>query len=154
MSEREDEPAGAGDGADQPSEARGVRKLSNLSLLWAFAKRYPAQLLAAFAALVIAAAATLAIPQGFKWVVDEGFGGGGREDIRIWFYVLLGIVLVQGVATAVRFYFVSWIGERVVADLRTTVQAHMIRLDPSFFEMNRPTEIASRLTADTGVIEQ
>jgi ATP-binding cassette subfamily B protein len=154
VSDIQDAAAGAGDGTAQPVEPRGVRKLSNLSLLWGFAKRYPSQLMAALAALVIAAGATLAIPQGFKWVVDEGFGGGGRDDIRIWFYVLLGIVLVQGVATAVRFYFVSWIGERVVADLRKTVQAHMIRLDPSFFEMNRPTEIASRLTADTGVIEQ
>jgi ATP-binding cassette subfamily B protein len=139
----------------RPADAEKTpRRLSNLSLLWGFARRYPAPLAAAFAALVVAAAATLAIPQGFKWVVDNGFGGGGRDDIRVWFYVLLAIVVVQGVATAVRFYFVSWVGERVVADLRKTVQAHMIRLDPSFFELNRPTEIASRLTADTGVIEQ
>ena len=142
--------AGAGGGG----AGAGPRRLSNLALIWGFARRYPAQLAAALVALVVAAAATLAIPQGFKWVVDRGFGGGGREDIRIWFYVLLAIVTVQGVATALRFYFVSWIGERVVADLRTAVQGHLIRLHPAFFELNRPSEIASRLTADTTIIDQ
>ena len=68
--------------------------------------------------------------------------------------IMLGIVLVLGAATAVRFYFVSWLGERVVADLRRDVQAHLLRLDPGFFELNRPSEIASRLTADTAVLEQ
>jgi ATP-binding cassette subfamily B protein len=154
VTEQEDRPPPAPAAIAAEALDGGSRRLSNLSLLWGFARRYPVQLIAAFAALVIAAAATLAIPQGFKWVVDRGFGGGGREEIRVWFYVLLGIVVVMGLATAVRFYFVSWIGERVVADLRKTVQAHMIRLDPAFFELNRPTEIASRLTADTGVIEQ
>jgi ATP-binding cassette subfamily B protein len=67
---------------------------------------------------------------------------------------MLAIVAVLGVATAVRFYFVSWLGERVVADLRRAVQSHLLTLDPSFFEENRPSEIASRLTSDTAVIEQ
>ena len=67
---------------------------------------------------------------------------------------MLGIVVVLGIATAFRFYFVSWIGERVVADLRTTVQGHLMMLDPVFFEENRPAEIASRLTSDTAIIEQ
>jgi len=130
------------------------RKLSNLALLWGFAKHYPGRLVAALVALVIAAAATLAIPQGLKLVVDKGFGAGQGADIAPYFYGLVGIVIVLGISTAVRFYFVSWLGERVVADLRQTVQAHLIRLDPGFFELNRPSEIASRLTADTGVIEQ
>jgi ATP-binding cassette subfamily B protein len=123
-------------------------------LLWRYARAYPAHLGAAFAALVVAASATLAIPQGFKLVVDKGFGAGAGADIAPYFWLLLAIVLVMGAATAVRFYFVSWIGERIVADLRQDVQAHLLRLDPGFFELNRPSEIASRLTADTGVIEQ
>ncbi|MGL6044656.1 MAG: ABC transporter transmembrane domain-containing protein, partial [Sandaracinobacteroides sp.] len=140
--------------APRNHEAPPSRKLSNLALLWGYAKHYPGQMAAALAALVVAASATLAIPQGFKLVVDMGFGAGEGADIAPYFWGLLGIVLVMGLATAVRFYFVSWMGERVVADLRQDVQAHLLRLDPGFFELNRPSEIASRLTADTSVIEQ
>jgi ATP-binding cassette subfamily B protein len=142
--------------ADAPrlAEPPSSRKLSNLALLWGYARNYPTQLTAALVALVVAAAATLAIPQGFKLVVDRGFGAGAGADISPYFLGLLAIVLVLGLATAVRFYFVSWMGERVVADLRQDVQAHLIRLDPGFYELNRPSEIASRLTADTGIIEQ
>lgn len=129
-------------------------QLSNLGLLWDHARRYPAQLAAALVALVVAAGATLAIPQGFKLIVDRGFGAGVESDIGRWFLLLLGIVAVLGVATAVRFYFVSWLGERIVRDLRTRVQGHLLGLDPGFFELNRPSEIASRLTADTAIIEQ
>jgi ATP-binding cassette subfamily B protein len=130
------------------------RRLSNLALLWGFARHYPWRIAGALVALVVAAGATLAIPQGILHVVDQGFGAGEGTDISPWFQALLAIVGVMGVATAVRFYFVSWIGERVVADLRQTVQAHLVRLDPGFFELNRPSEIASRLTADTAIIEQ
>jgi ATP-binding cassette subfamily B protein len=64
------------------------------------------------------------------------------------------VVIVMAIATSFRFYFVSWLGERVVADVRTAVQRNLLRLAPSFFEENRPSEIASRLTADTTIIEQ
>ncbi len=131
------------------------RKLARLQLIWQFVRRYPGQLTAALVALVVAASATLAIPQGFKRIVDHGFAAGTDPgSIAPYFYGLLGIVAVLGLATAVRFYFVSWIGERVVADLRMAVQSHLITLDPVFFEENRPSEIASRLTSDTAVIEQ
>lgn len=131
-----------------------TRRLSNLGLLWGYARRYPAQLVVALAALMTAAAATLAIPRGLGLVVDMGFGAGAEANIAPYFAGLLAIVVVLGVATAFRFYFVSWIGERVVADLRTDVQSHLLRLDPGFFEVNRPSEIASRLTADTTIIDQ
>ena len=131
------------------------RKLSNLSLLWGFVRAYPAQLSAALVALSVAALATLAIPRGLKQVVDNGFAvGSDPATIAPYFYGLLGVVAVLAVATAFRFYFVSWIGERVVADLRKTVHRHLLSLDPVFFEENRPAEIASRLTSDTAVIEQ
>lgn len=135
-------------------EAPPSRKLSNLNLLWGYARRYPAQLTAALMSLIVAASAMLGIPQGFKLVVDRGFGAGADANIAPYFWGMLGIVLVLGAATAVRFYFVSWLGERVVADLRRDVQAHLLRLDPAFFEMNRPSEIASRLTADTAILDQ
>lgn len=131
------------------------RKLSNLTLLWGFVRAYPGQLTAALVALSIAALATLAIPRGLKQVVDNGFAvGSDPASIAPYFYGLLGVVAVLAVATAFRFYFVSWIGERVVADLRKTVHRHLLTLDPVFFEENRPAEIASRLTSDTAVIEQ
>jgi ATP-binding cassette, subfamily B, bacterial len=124
--------------------------LSNLTLLWGFVRAYPAQLTAALVALSIAALATLAIPRGLKQIVDNGFAvGSDPASIAPYFYGLLGVVAVLAVATAFRFYFVSWIGERVVADLRKTVHRHLLTLDPVFFEENRPAEIASRLTSDT-----
>ncbi len=129
----------------------GVKRLA---LIWRFARAYPLQLVAALVALVVAAGATVAIPQGLKLVVDQGFGAASPATIAPYFKLMLGIVIVLGLSTATRFYFVSWLGERVVADLRRAVQAHLLRLDPSFFEENRPSEIASRLTSDTAVIEQ
>jgi ATP-binding cassette subfamily B protein len=133
---------------------RSDRRFGKLVVVWRVVVRYRLQVAAAFAALVVAAGATLAIPQGFKLIVDRGFGGGDGGEIGRYFLALLGIVSVLGLATAVRFYFVSWLGERVVADLRTSVHAHLLTLDPGFFEANRPSEIASRLTADMGIIEQ
>ncbi len=131
------------------------RKLGKLALLWRFARAYPGQLAAALAALVVAALATLSIPQGLKLIVDNGFAkGSDPAAVAPYFEGMLAIVLVMGIATACRFYFVSWIGERVVADLRKTVQSHLLTLDPVFFEENRPAEIASRLTSDTTIIEQ
>ncbi|MBZ6379100.1 ABC transporter [Pacificimonas flava] len=130
------------------------KRISKLKIVWDFARRYPFQLAAAFVALLFAAGSTLAIPQGLKLIVDRGFGNEDPSTISPYFLGLLGIVVVLALATAVRFYFVSWLGERVVADLRQAVHRHLLSLDPGFFEENRPSEIASRLTADTSVIEQ
>lgn len=131
------------------------RKLSRLALLWRFARAYPLQIVAALAALIVAALTTLAIPQGLKIVVDNGFAkGSDPASVTPFFAGFLGLVAMLGLATAVRFFFVSWIGERVVADLRTAVQRHLVTLDPVFFEVNRPAEIASRITSDTAIIEQ
>ena len=131
------------------------RQFSRLKLLWRFVKLYPGHLAGALVALVIAAASTVAVSPGLKLVVDRGFTAGATPaSIAPYFYGLLAIAVIQGVATGIRFYYVSWIGERVVADLRVTVQRHLLTLDPGFFEENRPSEIASRLTSDTAVIEQ
>ena len=126
--------------------------LGSLAMLWRFATRYPGRIAAALAALIVSSAATLAIPSGFRLVIDRGFMGGG--DISRWFQYLLLIVLILSLATAARFYFVSWLGERVVADIRSATQANLLRLEPRFFEENRPSEIASRMTADTAIIDQ
>lgn len=131
------------------------RQFSRLKLLWRFVKHYPGHLAMALLALTVAALSTLAVPKGVQLVIDKGLhAGAGSAAIAPYFWALLAVVAVQGIATGVRFYYVSWIGERVVADLRMTVQRHLLSLDPGFFEENRPSEIASRLTSDTAVIEQ
>ncbi|MDB5713225.1 MAG: ATP-binding cassette protein [Sphingomonadales bacterium] len=158
------------------NEASNSRKLGNLSVIWHFAAQYPWRIVGACVALVVAAVATLAIPAGFQQVIDQGFGGhsAAHEPLRspmlivlqqslgryldgginFWFELLLVTVVILALATAMRFYFVSWLGERVIADLRAAVQRNLLTLSPSFFEENRPSEIASRLTADTSIIEQ
>jgi ATP-binding cassette, subfamily B, bacterial len=131
------------------------RSLTSLGMIWQAARRYPGHLAAAAVSLLAASAATLAIPSGFKLVIDRGFDGSGvPADIGRWFEYLMLIVLILAIATASRFYWVSWLGERVVADIRLAVQANLLRLAPRFFEENRPSEIASRMTSDTAVIEQ
>jgi len=137
----------------ETSKGLPQRKIGNLRLIWRFAARYPGHIVLAAIALITAAAATLAIPSGFRLVIDRGFAAQGGDIGRYFRYLLL-IVIVLAVATASRFYFVSWLGERVVADIRVAVQRHLLTLAPRFFEDNRPAEIASRLTADTSIIEQ
>ncbi|WRO66304.1 ABC transporter transmembrane domain-containing protein [Tsuneonella sp. CC-YZS046] len=132
-----------------------ARDLGPLLMVWRAASAYPGKLACAFLALLVTASATLAIPSGFKLIIDRGFGsGGGAGDVARWFQYLLLIVVVLAIATAFRFYFVSWLGERVVADIRLRVQDNLLRLAPGFFEENSPKEISSRMTADTALIEQ
>ncbi len=118
-----------------------------------FALPYPATIGAALLALLVSAGATLAIPNGFRLIIDKGFVSSGGEIGR-WFGYLLALVVIMALATALRFYFVTWLGARVVADARAAVLTNLVRLSPAFFEENRPSEIASRITADTTVIEQ
>ena len=135
--------------------AKPTSSLGPLRMIWDAAIAYPSQLALAGAALLITASATLAIPSGFKLIIDKGFAAGGNpDDIGRWFRYLLIIVLVLAIGTALRFYFVSWLGERVVADIRLKVQTNLLRLAPGFFEENSPKEISSRMTADTTLIEQ
>ena len=140
----------------KPAEpAPKARSLGPLRMIWDEAARYPGRVAAASAALVVTSAATLAIPSGFRLIIDKGFSAGADvNELGRWFQYLLLIVLVLAIGTACRFYFVSWLGERVVADVRLKVQANLLRLPPSFFETNSPKEIASRMTSDTAVIEQ
>ncbi|EQB34054.1 ABC transporter transmembrane domain-containing protein [Sphingobium ummariense] len=138
--------------SDQSTARRERPPIGSLGMVWAFARRYPGRIAGAAVALLVSSAATLAIPSGFRLVIDRGFMGGG--DIGRWFQYLFFIVVVLAIATAFRFYFVSWLGERVVADIRSATQANLLRQAPRFFEENRPSEIASRMTADTAIIDQ
>ncbi|WP_420606311.1 ABC transporter transmembrane domain-containing protein [Novosphingopyxis sp.] len=143
--------------AQRPTKAAiepgAARRIGSLKLVFRYLLRYPRQLVYAAAALLLAALATLAIPRQLQQMVDRGFGS-RTGDIAPYFHYMFMIVGVLAIATAARFYFVSWLGERVVADLRRDVHANLLDQAPRFFEENRPGEIASRMTADTSVIEQ
>ncbi|MEI9849691.1 MAG: ABC transporter transmembrane domain-containing protein [Sphingomonas sp.] len=131
------------------------RKLRSLTIVWGFTRRYPLQIGFAVLALLVAAVATLWIPRTFQLIVDHGFAAGADPNaIAKYFQGLLLVVVVLAAATATRFYFVSWLGERTVADMRAAVHRNLLRLPPKWFEENRPSEIASRLTADTAIVEQ
>ena len=140
--------------AEREDEAKPARTLGPLKMIFREAANYPGRVALALFALIVTAAATLAIPNGFKLIIDRGFTEGGSDDVARWFQYLLVIVGVLALGTALRFYFVSWLGERVVADIRLKVQANLLRLAPGFYEENSPKEIASRMTADTALIEQ
>lgn len=141
--------------ATRPNRPKG-RSVKNLRMVWDFARRYPGHIAIAALALLVAAGATSGVPYAFKLIIDKGFaaGTGTTRDIARWFEYLLILVGLMALATAVRFYFVSWLGERTVADIRLAVHRNLLRLSPGFFEENRPAEITSRLTVDTTIIEQ
>ena len=140
--------------AEAEEAAPKSRSLAPLRMVFRTALQYPRQIAYALTALVVTSLATLAIPYRFKVIVDEGFSGASSaSDIGHAFQYLLMIVVVLGIGTAFRFYFVSWLGERVVADIRLRVQENLLRLSPGFYEVNSPKEISSRMTSDTAVIE-
>jgi ATP-binding cassette subfamily B protein len=138
-----------------PTGGKPAKDLGPLRMIFREALKYPRQVAIAVVALLISSAATLAIPYRFKVIIDRAFGANSDvTQINSSFRYLMMIVVVLGLASAVRFYFVSWLGERVVADLRRRVQDNLLRLSPGFFEENSPKEISSRMTSDTTVIDQ
>lgn len=142
--------------ATNPASRPKGRTIKSLAMVWSFALNYPGHIAIAALALLLAAGATSGVPYAFKLIIDKGFasGSGTTQDIARWFEYLLMLVAVMAVATALRFYFVSWLGERTVADIRLAVHRNLLRLSPGFFEENRPAEITSRITVDTTIIEQ
>ena len=121
--------------------------------LWAFVRPYRGTLALALLVLVIAAGAALVLPVAVRQMIDLGFSRANAEHIDRYFLLLFAVAVVLGLFTAARFYLVSWLGERVVADIRTAVYSHVIGLSPSFFETTRTGEVLSRLTTDTTLIQ-
>jgi ATP-binding cassette subfamily B protein len=111
--------------------------------------RHKAMLLAALVALLASAAATLAVPLAIRRMIDLGFSGIEPDLIDTYFGTLIGVGVVLAVASAARFYCVNWLGERVVADIRSDVFKHLTGLSPAFYEVSHSGEVMSRLTADT-----
>jgi len=130
-----------------------VTALKTLARVGAFVRPYRRQVIYAAIALVVAAAAVLAVGQGLKGVVDRGFGTGDGSELDRTLALMLGVVVVMAGATFTRFYFVSWIGERVTADLRRAVFDHLLTLPPGFFEVTRTGDVISRLINDTAMLE-
>ncbi len=103
--------------------------------------------------LVVAASTSLAVPAGVRQMIDHGFSRANGGLIDRYFLLLMGMSVLLGLASAARFYCISWLGERVVADLRRAVYDHILELSPAFFEITRTGEVISRLTTDTTLIQ-
>lgn len=155
----ESDPVGAGHkaglndaGPDEVIKAArpSIRPLASLV---PYLKRYRAQIGLAFIALTVAAAATLAIPMALRRMIDYGFGGENSQFVDQYFAMLVLICGVLAFASALRFYCVTWLGERIVSDLRADVFAHVTRLSPGFFDRELSGEVVSRLTADATQIK-
>ncbi len=129
------------------------RKLQPLRQLLPFLRPYKSILLLALLALTIAALATLAVPFTARYMIDSGFSSIQAETIDQYFWALFFVAVILAVATAIRHYLVSWLGERVVADVRLAVYRHVISMSPVFFEATRTGEVLSRLTTDTTLIQ-
>ncbi|QZP24983.1 ABC transporter transmembrane domain-containing protein [Pseudomonas mosselii] len=130
-----------------------ARQRRALYLGWRFVRPYRRQALLALLALVVTAAITLSMGQGIRLLVDQGFMTGSAHQLNQTIGLFLLLVVALAVGTFARFYLVSWIGERCVADIRRAVFDHLIGLHPGFFEDNRSSEIQSRLTADTTLLQ-
>jgi ATP-binding cassette subfamily B protein len=129
------------------------RSLRPLRGLLPFLAPYRGIMLLALAALLAASAAMLALPVALRYLIDEGMAAGSPATINRYFLAFLAAAGLFGAFAALRFYLVSWLGERVVADLRESVYRRVIRMDPSFFEVTRTGEVLSRLTADTTLVQ-
>ncbi|WP_442113321.1 ABC transporter transmembrane domain-containing protein [Pseudomonas sp. NUPR-001] len=129
------------------------RQRQALSLAWRFIRPYRQQVLLALLALVVTAGITLSMGQGIRLLVDQGFMTRSPHLLNQTIGLFLLLVLALAIGTFSRFYLVSWIGERCVADIRQQVFDHLIYLHPGFFERNRSSEIQSRLTADTTLLQ-
>jgi ATP-binding cassette subfamily B protein len=110
-------------------------------------------MLIALGALMVAAAAMLALPQALKNVIDKGFTAANAAAVDRYFFLLLVAAAVFSAFASLRMYLVGWIGERVVADLRSAVYRRVIHMDPAFFEVTKTGEVLSRLTTDTTLIQ-
>src|SRR5262245_56446443 len=101
----------------------------------------------AITALLIASGLMLALPVAGRYVIDHGFSSGDGSRINVYFLMFGGLIVLFCAFASARYYLLSWIGERVVADVRASVFGHVIRMDPTFFEVTRTGEVLSRLTA-------
>ncbi len=127
-----------------------LRRIGSLGTLWPFVRQHLGLFGAWLVALAVSSTATLSLPVAVRYMIDHGFGGGSQ--INRAFGLLFVVAVVLAVATAARFFFVSLLGEKVVADLRERLYAHLIGLDPAFHDRSRSGELVSRLSADSELL--
>jgi ATP-binding cassette, subfamily B, bacterial len=140
------------DGVIAPPKA--LQKLQSLRVLWKFARPYRSRIGLAVVALLIAAGSFLVLGQGLRQVIDRGFAQANPAALNDALFLLLSVIVVMSGAVYVRFYTVSWLGERVVADIRREVFGRLLTMSPAWFENARTGEVISRLTSDTTLLEQ
>jgi ATP-binding cassette subfamily B protein len=131
-------------------------RAKSLNPLWAllpFLRPYRGMLALAVVALLLASASLLALPVALSKLIDHGIAGKDPTTINWYFAGFLGAAVVFGLFAALRFYMVTWVGERVVADLRTAIYRRVVRMDPLFYETTRVGEVLSRLTTDTTLVQ-
>jgi ATP-binding cassette subfamily B protein len=124
-----------------------------LTWLWQFVKPYKTRMVIAIVALILTSALTLSLGQGIKMMVDQGFSAGSEQGLADALYITLFIIVFTAIGAYFRFFMVSWLGERVVADIRKKLYRHLLCLPPSFFEDNLAGEIQSRVTTDTTLLQ-
>ena len=129
-------------------------RLRALTILLRFAAPYRRRMVFFSLAMMVSAGCFLVIGQGLKQVVDRGFSHGDPAALNQGLFFLLAVIVVMATATWVRFYLISWLGERVIADIRRKVFSHLLTLSPAWFEQTRTGEMISRLTTDTALLEQ
>ncbi len=129
------------------------KDLRPLLKLLPFLAQYRKQAAIALLALIVASTATLVVPIAVRQVLDQGFNAANIELINRYFLVMFGVVLLLATGSAVRLYYVTWIGERVVADVRDALFSHLMTLTPHFYETHKTGDVISRLTADTTQIK-
>jgi ATP-binding cassette, subfamily B, bacterial len=139
--------------AESASERPKGRSLGPLRALGPFLKPYRGTLALAMLALIVASGAMLALPVAVGQLIDHGMTDGDSRTINRYFLAFLGAAAVFGLFAALRFYLVTWLGERVVADIRQAVYRRVVRMDMTFFEITRTGEVLSRLTTDTTLVQ-
>jgi ATP-binding cassette subfamily B protein len=139
---------------ENPAESKPARqKLRPLMRLVPFLRPYRTRVVMALIALLVASVATLVIPIAARRVVDHGFSAQNAQLVNQYFAFMFLVVAMLALGSSVRFYYVMWLGERVVADLRNRLFSHLLTLTPSFFETQKTGDVVSRLTADTTQIK-
>jgi ATP-binding cassette, subfamily B, bacterial len=136
-----------------PAERPRSKSLNPLRALLPFLKPYRGMMLAALVALLVATVAMLALPVALRQLIDHGMAAKDATTINRYFFGFLAAAVIFGVFAALRFYLVTWLGERVVADLRAAVYRRVVRMDPLFYETTRVGEVLSRLTTDTTLVQ-
>ena len=131
-----------------------MNRLDGLGLLWPYLKPYRGRVALALLSLLVAAGTVLAFGACLRALIDRGFAQGRPDILNYALASLLAVAVVLAIASGARFYLVSWLGERVVGDLRRDLFAHVVRLGPAWFEIKRSGDVMSRISADAQLIEQ